>query len=54
LVAVISLTNSQIPLLLLVICAWIRNFVPGAWKEVSSGYEFVKSRYAQRALDVGN
>lgn len=50
----ISLTDSQIPLLLLVICAWTRNFVPDKWEGFSSGYEFVKSRYAQRALDVGN
>ncbi|KAF5856539.1 hypothetical protein ETB97_007218 [Aspergillus alliaceus] len=42
-----------IPLLVLVICAWARNYVPGIWQGISSGVEFVKTRYAQRALDLG-
>lgn len=42
-----------IPLLILVIGAWIRSYVPGIWQGFSSGIEFVKSRYAQQALDVG-
>ncbi|KAE8154415.1 hypothetical protein BDV25DRAFT_147663 [Aspergillus avenaceus] len=42
-----------IPLLLLVICAWARSYVPGIWQGMLSAYEFVKTRYAQRALDVG-
>ncbi|KAB8076842.1 hypothetical protein BDV29DRAFT_75073 [Aspergillus leporis] len=42
-----------IPLLVLVICAWARNYVPGIWQVFSSGYELVKTRYAQRALDLG-
>lgn len=42
-----------IPLLVLVICAWARNYVPGIWQGISSGIEFVKTRYAQRALDLG-
>ncbi|KAE8353411.1 hypothetical protein BDV28DRAFT_133137 [Aspergillus coremiiformis] len=42
-----------IPLLILVICAWARNYVPGIWHGLSSGIEFVKTRYAQRALDLG-
>ena len=50
--------NLQIPLLLLVIGAWVRNSFPGLWEgvsnEISNGYELVKSRYAQRALEVGN
>ncbi|GLA58085.1 hypothetical protein AtubIFM54640_007228 [Aspergillus tubingensis] len=43
-----------IPLLLLVICAWIRSYVPGIWEGFTSGYEFVKAQYAQRALEVGH
>ncbi|PWY77432.1 membrane-tethered transcription factor [Aspergillus heteromorphus CBS 117.55] len=43
-----------IPLLLLVICAWARNSAPGIWEGLSSGYEFVKNRYAQGALEVGH
>ncbi|KAI9923777.1 hypothetical protein ASPWEDRAFT_172062 [Aspergillus wentii DTO 134E9] len=42
-----------IPLLLLVICAWVRNYIPGIWQGFSSGYEFVKARYTQRALEAG-
>ncbi|KAL5361795.1 hypothetical protein BJX96DRAFT_89496 [Aspergillus floccosus] len=42
-----------IPLLLLVICAWIRSYAPGIWQGFSKGYEFVKARYAQRALATG-
>ncbi|KAL4895946.1 hypothetical protein BDV59DRAFT_173507 [Aspergillus ambiguus] len=41
-----------IPLLLLVICAWIRSYAPGIWQGFSSGYEFVQNRYAQRAIDT--
>lgn len=43
----------QIPLLLLVICAWTRNYAPGIWHEISSGYEFVKTRYTQGTLEAG-
>ncbi|CAK45492.1 uncharacterized protein An08g05200 [Aspergillus niger] len=43
-----------IPLLLLVICAWIRSYVPGIWEGFTSGYEFVKAQYAQRVLEVGH
>ncbi|RAH78268.1 membrane-tethered transcription factor [Aspergillus japonicus CBS 114.51] len=43
-----------IPLLLLVIGAWVRSYVPGIWEGIYSGYEFLKSRYAQRVLEVGS
>ncbi|KAF9882828.1 hypothetical protein FE257_005101 [Aspergillus nanangensis] len=42
-----------IPLLLLVVCAWARSYAPGIWQGFSSGYEFVKARYTQSALDMG-
>ncbi|KAJ5975909.1 hypothetical protein N7481_009616 [Penicillium waksmanii] len=42
-----------IPLLLLVICAWMRNFVPGIWQGVTDGFEFVKARSTQRAVELG-
>ncbi|KAJ5491152.1 hypothetical protein N7539_002719 [Penicillium diatomitis] len=42
-----------IPLLLLVMCAWIRNYVPGIWQGVTDAYHFVKSRYAQQAVTAG-
>ncbi|KAJ5082620.1 hypothetical protein N7532_011663 [Penicillium argentinense] len=42
-----------IPLLLLVICAWMRNYVPGIWQGVTDGFEFVKARYTQRAVELG-
>ncbi|KAJ9273185.1 hypothetical protein DTO212C5_770 [Paecilomyces variotii] len=34
-----------IPVLLLVICAWLRNLLPGVWQGFSQGYELVKTRY---------
>ncbi|KAJ5553219.1 hypothetical protein N7494_002597 [Penicillium frequentans] len=42
-----------IPLLLLVICAWVRNYVPGIWQGVTDSFDFVKTRYAQRAVEIG-
>ncbi|PTU22739.1 hypothetical protein P175DRAFT_0499286 [Aspergillus ochraceoroseus IBT 24754] len=42
-----------IPLLLLVIFAWVRSYIPGISQEFSNVYELVKTRYAQRALDIG-
>ncbi|KAA8651857.1 hypothetical protein EYZ11_006210 [Aspergillus tanneri] len=41
-----------IPLLILVIGAWMRSYAPGIWQGFTSGYVFIKSRYAQRALDI--
>ncbi|KAJ5578111.1 uncharacterized protein N7459_007075 [Penicillium hispanicum] len=42
-----------IPLLLLVICAWVRNYVPGIWRGVTDSLDFVKTRYTQRAVEMG-
>ncbi|KAJ5682305.1 Immunoglobulin E-set [Penicillium macrosclerotiorum] len=42
-----------IPLLVLVICAWSRNYVPGIWQGVTDSFDFVKTRYTQRAVDLG-
>ncbi|KAJ5331332.1 hypothetical protein N7476_001115 [Penicillium atrosanguineum] len=42
-----------IPLLLLVIFAWIRNYVPGIWQGVTEIYDFVKARATQRAVEMG-
>ncbi|CAG8943673.1 unnamed protein product [Penicillium salamii] len=42
-----------IPLLLLVICAWVRNYVPGIWQGVTDTFEFVKTRSSQRAVEMG-
>ncbi|KAJ5091695.1 hypothetical protein NUU61_006565 [Penicillium alfredii] len=42
-----------IPLLLLVICAWVRNYVPGIWQGVMDSFEFVKARSTQRAVEMG-
>ncbi|KAJ6013717.1 hypothetical protein N7540_008308 [Penicillium herquei] len=42
-----------IPLLLLVICAWVRNYVPGIWRGVMDSIDFVKARYTQRAVEMG-
>ncbi|KAJ5832646.1 hypothetical protein N7474_000957 [Penicillium riverlandense] len=42
-----------IPLLLLVLCAWGRNYLPGIWQGVSDGFGFVMTRYTQRAVGVG-
>ncbi|KAJ6091643.1 hypothetical protein N7467_003612 [Penicillium canescens] len=42
-----------IPLLLLVICAWVRNYVPGIWQGVTDSLEFVKARSTQRAVEMG-
>ncbi|EPS25756.1 hypothetical protein PDE_00692 [Penicillium oxalicum 114-2] len=42
-----------IPLLLLVVCAWIRNYVPGIWQGVTESYHFVRSRYTQQAVALG-
>ncbi|KAJ5166855.1 uncharacterized protein N7482_005636 [Penicillium canariense] len=42
-----------IPLLLLVICAWIRNYVPGIWQGVTDSYNFAKAGYTQRAVGLG-
>lgn len=47
------LTCFQIPLLLLVICAWVRNYVPGIWQGVTDSFDFVKARYTQRAVEMG-
>lgn len=43
----------QIPLLILVICAWSRNYVPGIWQGVTDCFEFAKARYTQPAVEVG-
>ncbi|CDM28516.1 unnamed protein product [Penicillium roqueforti FM164] len=42
-----------IPLLILVICAWSRNYVPGIWQGVTDCFEFAKARYTQPAVEVG-
>ncbi|CAG8130808.1 unnamed protein product [Penicillium nalgiovense] len=42
-----------IPLLILVICAWGRNYVPGIWQGVTDSFEFVKARYTQPAVEMG-
>ncbi|KAJ5204414.1 uncharacterized protein N7498_005293 [Penicillium cinerascens] len=42
-----------IPLLLLVVFAWIRNYVPGIWQGVTETYDFVKARATQRAVEMG-
>jgi hypothetical protein len=42
----------QIPLLILVICAWGRNYVPGIWQGVTDSFEFVKARYTQPAVEM--
>ncbi|KAJ5097357.1 hypothetical protein N7456_008078 [Penicillium angulare] len=42
-----------IPLLILVIGAWIRNYVPGIWQGVTDSFDFVKARYTQRAVEMG-
>lgn len=41
-----------IPLLILVICAWMRNYVPGIWQGVTDGFEYVKARSTQRAVEL--
>ncbi|KAJ5902120.1 hypothetical protein N7495_002648 [Penicillium taxi] len=41
-----------IPLLLLVVCAWIRNYVPGIWQGVTASYDYVKARSTQRAVNM--
>ena len=43
----------QIPLLILVICAWGRNYAPGIWQGVTDSFEFVKARYTQPAVELG-
>lgn len=48
-----STNISQIPLLLLVICAWVRNYVPGIWQGVTDTFEFVKARSSQQAVELG-
>jgi hypothetical protein len=47
------LTTVQIPLLILVICAWVRNYVPGIWQGVTDSFEFVRARSTQRAVELG-
>ncbi|KAL4950805.1 hypothetical protein BDW69DRAFT_171319 [Aspergillus filifer] len=42
-----------IPILLLVIFAYARSYIPGLSQGLSDAYEFVKSRSTQRALDIG-
>ncbi|KAL2824870.1 hypothetical protein BDW59DRAFT_80165 [Aspergillus cavernicola] len=42
-----------IPLLILVVFAWTRSYIPGISRGISEAYEFVKARYTQRALDIG-
>ncbi|CAI7645313.1 unnamed protein product [Penicillium crustosum] len=42
-----------IPLLILVICAWGRNYAPGIWQGVTDSFEFVKARYTQPAVELG-
>ncbi|OKL63788.1 hypothetical protein UA08_00759 [Talaromyces atroroseus] len=39
-----------LPMLLLFLGLWLRNFVPGLWQGVSEGYQFVKTRYLQRSI----
>lgn len=48
-----QLTRFQIPLLLLVVCAWIRNYIPGIWQGVTDIFEFVKARSTQQAVELG-
>ncbi|EAW07583.1 putative membrane-tethered transcription factor (SPT23) [Aspergillus clavatus NRRL 1] len=43
-----------LPLLLLVIGAWMRSYVPGIWQGLSDVYEFVKTRNPRAALGVGS
>ncbi|KAL4934626.1 putative membrane-tethered transcription factor (SPT23) [Aspergillus undulatus] len=42
-----------IPILILVIFAYARSYVPGVSQAFSEAYEFVKSRSTQRLLDIG-
>ncbi|KAL2000385.1 hypothetical protein VTN02DRAFT_3195 [Thermoascus thermophilus] len=41
-----------IPLLLLVVCASLRNYIPGIWQDFREGYEFVKGRYTSGAVEI--
>ncbi|KAL4873737.1 hypothetical protein BDV12DRAFT_192183 [Aspergillus spectabilis] len=42
-----------IPLLILVIFAWARSYIPGISQGLADAYEFVKTPYTQRVLDIG-
>jgi hypothetical protein len=50
---VLLLTLIQIPLLLLVIFAWTRSYIPGISQGFSDAYDFLKNRSTQRVLDIG-
>ncbi|KAL2796743.1 hypothetical protein BJX66DRAFT_129203 [Aspergillus keveii] len=41
-----------IPLLILVIFAWTRSYIPGIWRGLSDAYDFVRARSTQRVLDI--
>ncbi|KAJ5247256.1 hypothetical protein N7468_002239 [Penicillium chermesinum] len=41
-----------IPLLILVICAWVRNYLPGLWQGVTDSFDFLKARHTQRAVET--
>lgn len=42
----------QIPLLVLVVVAMLRNFVPEAWHGIKQMSEFIKSRYTNREVEA--
>ncbi|KAL5342371.1 hypothetical protein BJX70DRAFT_318881 [Aspergillus crustosus] len=42
-----------IPLLILVIFAWARSYIPGISQGLADAYDFVKTPYTQRVLDIG-
>lgn len=46
------LITRQIPLLVLVVVAMLRNFVPEAWHGIKQMSEFIKSRYTSQAVEV--
>ncbi|KAL4880852.1 hypothetical protein BJY04DRAFT_228054 [Aspergillus karnatakaensis] len=42
-----------IPLLILVIFAWARSYIPGISQGLADAYNFVRTPYTQRGLDIG-
>jgi len=47
-----SATNAiQIPLLVVVVIAMLKNLIPDVWHGVIEGYGFVKQQYQDRIVD---
>jgi hypothetical protein len=42
-----------IPILLLILCAWLRNLIPGMRQGVSEFYDFIKARSSSRPIEAG-